>query len=85
MTEPDEPLPLPLPDVGFNDPGAWGFCDYCAFLVAADPKTGLLFTHQYKSVVRDQRCNGSGRPHPEEHPVEARPRRWISLRHKERK
>lgn len=67
-------LPAPL-SVGFNDPEAWGYCEYCALLVAA--KDGKLLPHSAKG--RDGGCNGSGNP-PSEVPEVAVPRPFVSLR-----
>lgn len=44
--------------VGFNDPAGWGYCECCAFLVAADPETGKLLFHEVSAIDKSQ-CNGS--------------------------
>lgn len=66
--------------VGFNDPGAWGFCDYCAFSVAVSLESGNRLPHRSRreaGVPGD--CNGSNLPSVFPVPVEARPRPFVAL------
>lgn len=42
----------PAPGVDFNDPGAWSFCQFCAFLVASDTETGDMLPHLRSRTVR---------------------------------
>lgn len=37
--------------VDFNDPDAWAFCQFCAFLVASDTETGDLLPHLRSRTV----------------------------------
>lgn len=60
--------------VGFNEPGAWGYCMYCAFQVATDQDTGQMFVHARLKKWVSERCYGSlleptEQPGPEAEPV----------------
>lgn len=74
----DEPPP-PLDDKTIDDPTAWGFCDYCAFMVAL--VDGKLIEHpRYRVYSGDKTlCNGSGIDPVESIPYCATPRQRISL------
>jgi len=74
----EDPRP-PVDNVGFNDPGAWGFCDFCAFEVSIID--GLRVEHQrYRTGSNDEMCIGGGRPPAGPTPVEATPRMQVDLR-----
>lgn len=63
----------------FNDPQAWGFCRWCAFLVASDGRT--LIDHPFdRSGAADWGCNGSGAARPEETPYTAWQQTRVDLR-----
>lgn len=63
----------------FNDPTAWGYCDYCAFLVAV--LDGVRISHQrFRMGHDDAICNGSGLEPVEPVPVTAEARQRVSLR-----
>jgi hypothetical protein len=69
----------PLDNVGFNDPEAWGFCSYCAFLVGA--KDGLLLPHRrVRNGAEDRQCNGSFGPADAPVPEVAKARPYVGLR-----
>ena len=69
----DPPDPTP-----FNDPDAWGFCEFCAFDVAV--KDGRLIHHQYDRVGHnDEVCNGSLTEPPAHRPINAIARKRVSL------
>lgn len=46
----------------FDDPGAWAYCEYCAFQVAYDNELGILLGHErmYHPSGLTQRCYGGG-------------------------
>lgn len=78
MSEDGDPRP-PVDDVGFNDPGAWAFCPYCAFEVAVFDRA--LASHQrYRTGSNDEECRGSGRTAVWPTPVEATALVQIDLR-----
>lgn len=50
----------PVDDKDFNDPEAWGYCDYCIFMVAV--VDGRLVEHRrFRNNANDSACSGSGR------------------------
>lgn len=64
--------------IAFNDPGAWGYCKYCAFMVARDLDTEMLLVHERVESIsygnKSKRCYGSlteptEQPGPEAEPV----------------
>lgn len=63
--------------VAFDDPLGWGFCEFCAFEVAADIETGQLLVHSRRAGGWEFiRCYGSLlEPTPQPAP-EAKPKRW---------
>jgi hypothetical protein len=72
-------LPPPLDDKEFNDPTAWGFCDFCAFEVAIFE--GLRVEHRrYRNGAVEDRCCGSGQPPVSPTPMEAEARQIVKLR-----
>lgn len=63
----------------FNDPSGWGFCDYCAFLVAV--VGGLRIVHRrYRNGGDDSKCNGSGQVPVTPVPRRAKARQMVSLK-----
>lgn len=73
-----EPRP-PIDDVGFNDPGAWGYCERCAFDVGI--RDGVRIEHRYtRNGHATAICVGSGKPVVvEESPAHATALIQISL------
>lgn len=65
--------------MAFNDPAAWGYCDICAFLVAA--KDGVRLEHRYdRTHPHDtELCTGGGRPSVTPVPAHATRLKMISL------
>ncbi|MFE6222947.1 hypothetical protein [Streptomyces sp. NPDC057854] len=61
--------------VAFDDPAAWGYCQYCAFNVALDLDTGRMLAHERMDLgFINRRCYGSlmqpsAQPGPEAEPV----------------
>lgn len=79
MCEP-EPVDEVWTGIGFNDPDAWGYCEYCAFIVARDLETATLLKHPKRDPgARGGDCNGSERPATLPVPVEAAARPFIFL------
>ncbi|GHF94591.1 hypothetical protein [Streptomyces hydrogenans] len=61
--------------VAFNDPSAWGYCQFCAFIVGVDLETRQMLAHERMiSGFNKNRCYGSlmppaVQPGPEAEPV----------------
>jgi hypothetical protein len=48
-------------DVDFNDPAGWGYCKYCAFLVAVVPGVNTMVHHSRRSGDwAIKACKGNG-------------------------
>lgn len=63
----------------FNDPDAWGYCEFCAFVVAV--ADGVRLEHPRIRLGNEKEtCQGSGGVPTEETPETAKPRLQISLR-----
>lgn len=84
MTDPPVPRESKQPLVriddgkGINDPTAWGFCDYCAFMVAV--ADGRMITHRrFRNDPDDALCNGSNRDPLADIPYPAEPRQCVSM------
>lgn len=76
MTEDNRPL---LDNKAFNDPTAWGFCEWCAFDVAV--YMGQLIDHRrYRNDHNDVACPGSGRTPPGHRPYVAVAKSRVNLR-----
>lgn len=76
---PDSDPRPPLDDAAFDDPGAWGFCEYCAFSVGV--KDGLRLPHRLiKFGGGKDSCRGGGGPPVEPQPVEAFPLKLVKLK-----
>lgn len=76
----EESVEPPSP-VGFRDEGAWGYCQYCAYVQPTDPETGSLLEHQARRDGDRVRCNGSFTVPDGDGPVEAKPRPFVDLHH----
>lgn len=80
MSEEGDPRP-PRDDMAFDDPAAWGFCEQCAFDVAVTKGDGVRIEHRYKRLGADKtECSGSGRVPLGPAPVEAKPRKQLSMK-----
>jgi hypothetical protein len=62
----------------FNDPTAWGYCDYCAFMVAI--VDGVRLQHPRVQDGAKMPCAGSGFPPVVPAPRVAAARKQVSLR-----
>lgn len=79
MSEVEEDPRPPRDTKAFNDPEAWGYCDFCAFDVAVFD--GLRDEHRRIRNGNDSTpCAGSGRPPAERETPDATPRDQASLR-----
>lgn len=68
------------PSVEFNDPDAWGYCSYCAFIVATELGTGVMLPHQrIRCRAEEGDCNGSRRVPLGPAPYAAKPRKRVTL------
>lgn len=77
--DPDEKSRLISDGMAFNDPDAWGYCEYCAFLVAV--VKGKLIVHpEYRNSPNDGNCRGGGQKPTEDVPYAAMPRRLVNIR-----
>ncbi|WP_432112778.1 hypothetical protein [Streptomyces sp. S1] len=62
-------------DVLFSDPDAWGYCPYCAFVVAVDLESRQMLGHdRMGDCFITRRCYGSlmepgVQPAPEAEPI----------------
>lgn len=65
-------------DVAFNDPGSWGFCEFCAMdVTVAD---GVMVPHRFARMGHNEEmCTGSSQPAAEHRPFTARQRKRVSL------
>lgn len=66
--------------LAFNDPTGWGYCDVCAFLVAA--KDGVRLAHRYDRTHphETELCTGSDKPSVTPVPAHATRLKMISLK-----
>lgn len=63
--------------IGFDQPGAWGFCKYCAFQVAVDLETGKMLAHERRNGGwAFVRCYGSLMEPTEQPAPDAMPVKW---------
>lgn len=77
--EQDDDRPPPS-DIGFNEPDSWGFCEYCAYMVARSLDDGLLERHPKRGADSSGGdCNGSGREPIIPAPIEATRRPFVSI------
>lgn len=69
----------PLDYLDFNDPSAWGYCEWCAFSVAV--KDGVRLSHRFTRLgsAKDM-CRGGDLPPIDEQPVEALPKEVVDMR-----
>jgi len=66
---------MSMDGVGMDDPDGWGFCCYCAFEVAVNKDSGIMYVHDRRHAEWSvRRCYGSLlEPTPQPAP-EARPK-----------
>lgn len=64
----------------FNDPSAWGYCDWCAFMVAVDDD-GVMVEHRLiRNGHDDWLCAGSGENSNANVPSVAAPAARVDLK-----
>ena len=64
----------------FNNPDAWGFCDFCAFEVAVTIPDGVRVDHQHdRNGCNEGLCPGSDRVVAMQTPYTAKAREIVNL------